>query len=55
MTATRGDEFAAQFLADVRDVDFDEVRQAVVVLAVEMFVNHRAGDEPAGVQGQQLY
>src|SRR5438874_678080 len=50
----RQDEILAEFLADVGDVDLDEVGQAVVVLVEEVFVDLGARDELAAAQGEQF-
>src|SRR5262249_13665009 len=51
----RGDEVPAQLLADVRDVDVDQVAQRIVVLVEEVLVDLRPADDPAPVQRQQLH
>ncbi len=54
MPPPRRDEIVSQFLADVRHVDLDEVRQAVIVLAIQVLVDHCAGHEPPAMPGQEL-
>src|ERR1043166_4910175 len=48
------DEVRAEFLAQVRNVDVEEVRHRAVVFVEEMFVKRRAGDEFAAMQREIL-
>src|SRR5258708_299028 len=54
LIAARLDERGRQLPAQVRDVDVDHVGERVVVLVVEMVVDHRARHELAAVQREEL-
>src|SRR4051812_45419205 len=50
--APRLDHVAAELLAEVGDVDLDEVGERVVVLVEDVFVDARARDHLAAAQGE---
>ena len=52
MAAAGGDEGGAELLADVRDVDVEQVGEGVVGLVEEMFVEFGAADDAAAVEGE---
>ena len=55
VSSSRGDEFCAEFFADVRDVNIQQVRERAVILVKEMFVKLRACDDFAAMQREKFH
>jgi len=49
VAAAGGDEFGAEFFADVGDVDVEEVGERAFVLIEQVFVKLGAGDDFAAI------
>src|SRR5271156_5172430 len=54
LAAPRADEILAELLADVEDVNIEQVRKAVFVFVEQVLVNLAAADDTAALHGQQF-
>jgi hypothetical protein len=52
LAAASGDQTLAEFFADAKDVDVEEIGKSIVGFVKEVFVKFGAGDEFAAMEGE---